>query len=95
MERAEPGTITSSGSVTTKTNKSTTAVGASEDKKPVNARATTERKKTLTSAKKGEPVIVSSEDEGVADEGPRRDIGTIEISSDEEPVAREGDDDEE
>lgn len=95
VERAEPGAVAGSGSVTTNVKKSTTAVSAGEDKKTVKARATTERKSTFPPAKKGEPVIVSSEDEGVAEEGPRRDIETIEISSSEEEDAAKGFDDEE
>ncbi len=45
-------------------------------------------------AKKDELNIVSSDDEDVAEEGPRRDIETIEISSNDEQV-RVGDDDDE
>lgn len=57
-----------------------------DEKKPAKTKAKSaaeERRKTAA-AKKAELDIVSSDDEGVVEEGPRRDIETIEISSDEE-----------
>jgi DNA-directed RNA polymerase III subunit RPC4 len=67
------------------------------EKKPTKtrAKATTERKKTLKPTKKDGPVMLSSDEEGLAEEGLRRDIETIEISSDEDEDGTEnGDDDE-
>jgi DNA-directed RNA polymerase III subunit RPC4 len=48
------------------------------------ANATIERKKVTKSMKKDGPLMLSSDEEGLEEDGLRRDIETIEISSDEE-----------
>ena len=60
------------------------------------AKPATERKKTAQATKKDGPIVLSSDEEGLAEEGPRWDIETIEISSDEAEGdgAVVGDDDE-
>ena len=58
------------------------------------AKPATERKRPLKPTKKDGPVMLSSDEEGLAEEGPRRDIETIEISSGDEEVVDNGDEDE-
>jgi DNA-directed RNA polymerase III subunit RPC4 len=59
------------------------------------ANATMERQKVVKSIKKDAPLILSSDEEGLEDGGLRRDIETIEVSSDEEDDAIVDEDDNE
>jgi DNA-directed RNA polymerase III subunit RPC4 len=71
------------------------SIGEGEKKHTnIGAKPTTDWKKTEKATKRGGPVMLSSDEEGQAEEGPRRDIETIEISSDEEEDSAENGDDE-
>jgi DNA-directed RNA polymerase III subunit RPC4 len=59
------------------------------------ANATMERQKVVKSIKKDAPLMLSSDEEGLEDGGLRRDIETIEVSSDEEDDAIVDEDDNE
>lgn len=71
-----------------------TGEGETNDRR-TRAKPTTEQKKTLKATKKDELIVLSSDEEELAEEGPKRDIETIEVSSDEEEDgADNGDEDE-
>ena len=72
-------------------------LGRDGEAKPTttSANATIERKKIVKSVKKDAPLMLSSDEEGLEEDGLRRDIETIEISSDEgDDATVDGDDDE-